>query len=199
MNRQETFGRVAQKARTRHALLAATRDLLAEGRHPTVAEAADRAQISRATAYRYFSAPEPMAQEAVLDVIAKEFEAVQFGNSPAGSDLATRAEAVVAGILCMVLGHEALFRTFLGVSAAGTGAPGWRGGRRLGWIRDALAPISADLPPAQLDLLVTGLALLAGIETIIVLSDVCGLEPAAIEDTARSLARTLVRGVLVEA
>ncbi|WP_341991348.1 TetR/AcrR family transcriptional regulator [Azorhizobium sp. AG788] len=199
MNRQETAGRVAQKARTRQTLLAATRDLLAEGHHPTVAEAADRAQISRATAYRYFSAPEPMAQEAVLDAIAKEFEAVSFGNSPAGSDLATRAEDVVAAILRMVLAHEPLFRTFLSVSSAGTGTPGWRGGRRLGWIRDALAPISVDLPPAQLDLLVTGLALLAGIETVIVLSDVCGLEPGAIEHTARRLARTLVRGVLADA
>lgn len=199
MNRQETSGRVAQKARTRQALLAATRDLLGEGRHPTVAEAADRAQISRATAYRYFSAPEAMAQEAVLDAIAKEFEAVQFGNGAATRDLATRAEDVVAGILRMVLAHEALFRTFLSVSSTGTGTPGWRGGRRLGWIREALAPLAADLSPAQLDLLVTGLALLAGIETIIVLGDVCGLEPGAIEDTARRLARMLVRGVLADA
>ena len=76
MSRQEGFERVAQKQRTRSALLEATREWLAEGKHPTVAEAADRAGISRATAYRYFSAPEPMAQEAVLDAIAREFAAV---------------------------------------------------------------------------------------------------------------------------
>jgi len=35
-------------------LVAGTRDLLAEGITPTVEQAADRARISRTTAYRYF-------------------------------------------------------------------------------------------------------------------------------------------------
>ena len=43
-----------QKARTRTALVAATRPLLAEGVTPTVERAAERAEISRTTAYRYF-------------------------------------------------------------------------------------------------------------------------------------------------
>lgn len=197
MPRQESFERVAQKQRTRLALLAAARELLAEGAHPTVAEAADRAGISRATAYRYFSAPEPMAQEAVLDAIAREFADVSFRDYPEGADIAERAETLVAAVLRMVLANEALFRTFLGVAVGGGNRPpAPRGARRLGWIREALQPVAGAIEPPRFERLVTGLALLTGIETIIVLRDVCGLDDAAIDREARALSRALVRGCL---
>src|SRR6266498_1386790 len=47
-------GRSRQKARTRDALLAAVRKLIARGITPTVEDAAEAAGISRTTAYRYF-------------------------------------------------------------------------------------------------------------------------------------------------
>ena len=50
----ESTGRTRQKARTRAAMVAATRELLAEGVAPTVEQAAERAAVSRTTAYRYF-------------------------------------------------------------------------------------------------------------------------------------------------
>jgi AcrR family transcriptional regulator len=50
----EATGRSQQKARTRLALVAATRRLLADGVTPTVEQAAATASISRTTAYRYF-------------------------------------------------------------------------------------------------------------------------------------------------
>ena len=191
---------MAQKQRTRAALLAAARDLLAEGRSPTVAEAADRAQISRATAYRYFSAPEAMAQEAVLDAIAREFAEVRFAAAPEGASPAERAERIVGAILAMVIAHEALFRTFLSVAVgSGTRPAAPRGGRRLGWIREAMAPVAADLAPAVLDRIVHGLALLTGIETMVVLHDICGLDNEAAAREAGMLARILVRGALAEA
>ena len=130
MSSQASFERVAQKQRTRGALLEAARALLAEGRHPTVAEAADRAQISRATAYRYFSAPEAMAQEAVLDAIAREFAEVRFTPAPDGATLVDRPERIVGTILAMVIANEALFRTFLSVAVGGGTRPAGRRPRR---------------------------------------------------------------------
>ena len=51
----EDSGRTLQKQRTRAALVAAARDLLArDGSAPTVEQAAAAASISRTTAYRYF-------------------------------------------------------------------------------------------------------------------------------------------------
>jgi AcrR family transcriptional regulator len=195
---QESFERVAQKQRTRQALLAATRELLAEGRQPTVAEAADRAQISRATAYRYFSAPDVMAQEAALDTIAREFEQVHFRGMTDAGDLSSRAEVVVTAILEMVIANEALFRTFLGTAGSGGPNPGRRGGRRLTWLREALAPLASVLPTERFERLLTGLALLTGIETIVVFADVCGIEAGDLTATARSIARLLVKGALAE-
>ena len=50
----ELNGRTNQKRRTRDALVAAARSIVAEGRTPTVEEVAETASISRTTAYRYF-------------------------------------------------------------------------------------------------------------------------------------------------
>lgn len=52
---EQEDGRTHQKAHTRAAMVAATRALLAEGVTPTVEQAAERAAISRTTAYRYFA------------------------------------------------------------------------------------------------------------------------------------------------
>jgi AcrR family transcriptional regulator len=51
-------GRVNQKRRTRAAIVAAAVELVEQGQSPTVAEVADAALVSRATAYRYFPTQE---------------------------------------------------------------------------------------------------------------------------------------------
>lgn len=189
MSRQASTERVAQKKRTRQALLASARILLAEGRPPTVPEAADHAGISRATAYRYFSTPEALAHEAVLDAIALQFDALD--ELIPESDPARRAEAVVSAILTMVLRNEALFRTYLAQVSTG-GGPASRGGRRVRWLSEALAPLAGSLDQPALDRLIHGLSLLSGIETVIVLKDICGLDAEAMDRTIRWIARTLV-------
>ena len=50
----ELNGRTNQKRRTREALVAAARSIVADGRTPTVEQAAEIASVSRTTAYRYF-------------------------------------------------------------------------------------------------------------------------------------------------
>ena len=198
MNGQDAKERVAQKQRTRNALLAAARDLLAKGRQPTVPEAADHAGISRATAYRYFSKPEVLAQEAVLDAVAAEFENLSSSLSMSG-DPVERAEGLVSAVLVMVLQNEALFRTFLSLASSGDGTGrSSRGGRRVHWIAAALEPLAGQMPEDAFLRLVHALSLLMGIETIIVLKDVCGLDPKAIDRTARWMARTLAQAAMGE-
>ncbi|MFG1424514.1 TetR family transcriptional regulator [Roseixanthobacter glucoisosaccharinicivorans] len=194
MDRQSSGERVAQKQRTRAALLAAARRLLADGGTPTVGEAADAAAISRATAYRYFSTPEALAQEALLDAIAEEVDGVMLDAGLRALPPARQAEEVVASVLAMVLRHEALFRTYLSLAAAGQGTS--RGGRRVRWISEALSGIAATMAPEAFTRLVNALSLLAGIETLVVLKDICGLDTAQVEATVRWIARTLVAGSL---
>lgn len=66
-----TRGRLNQKLRTRTLLLRAARELVSEGKTPTVAAVADAAMVSRATAYRYFPNPETLLAE-VIDAPAEE-------------------------------------------------------------------------------------------------------------------------------
>ncbi len=193
MSRQDGAERVEQKKRTRNLLLQAAREMMLEGRQPTVPDVADRAGISRATAYRYFSSPAVIAEEATLDAIALRFEDVDFRAALDTPDVAARTENVVSAILTMVIDNEALFRSYLKIASGNDQAS--RGARRTRWLREAIAPLEETVPAAELDRLVDALCLLGGIETIVVLKDVCGLERDAIDATARWMARTLVAGV----
>src|SRR5580765_7558891 len=75
--------RVRQTQRTRRALVAAADEIFAEGRVPTVADVAERADVARATAYRYFP-----TQEALL------LETTFFGDSEPLRSLPELAEAI---------------------------------------------------------------------------------------------------------
>jgi AcrR family transcriptional regulator len=55
-----------QTRRTKRALLAAADEIFAEGRVPTVADVAERADVARATAYRYFPPQEALLLETTL-------------------------------------------------------------------------------------------------------------------------------------
>src|SRR5918997_4653355 len=86
----ERTGRTNQKARTRTALLDAARALLAEGVSPTVEQAADRATISRTTAYRYFA-----NQRALLTAVFPEIASESLLDGDAPADPAPRLDIVL--------------------------------------------------------------------------------------------------------
>src|SRR5215218_4233550 len=107
----EKTGRRNQKARTRAALLEATRALLAEGVSPTVEQAADRAAISRTTAYRYFT-----NQRALLTAVYPEIEARSLLDAEAPADPEARLEVVIERFTRHVLEHEPELRAQLRLS-----------------------------------------------------------------------------------
>src|ERR1700748_3926722 len=61
-----TGERIEQKHRTRQDLLKAAARLMKEGRLPKLADVAEEAMVSRATAYRYFSSDEALITEAAI-------------------------------------------------------------------------------------------------------------------------------------
>ena len=73
--KKNSKGRESQKKRTRKALVAAATALIRDGRQPTVAEVAEAAEISRATASRYFPSQEMLlAEVALFDVGGPYFQ-----------------------------------------------------------------------------------------------------------------------------
>ena len=193
----ELTGRTHQKARTRAAMLAATRELLAEGVTPTVEQAAERAAISRTTAYRYFP-----NQRALLIASYPELEAPSLLGTEAPADPAARLELVTDSIARQVLEHEPELRAMLRLSLESPppdqDALPLRQGRAIGWIEDALAPLRERMPEPELRRLVLAIRATLGIEALVWLTDIGGLSREQAADLMRSSARTLLQSALAE-
>jgi AcrR family transcriptional regulator len=191
-------GRTKQKARTRKALVAAARQMLAEGVTPTVEQAADRAEISRTTAYRYFP-----NQRALLIATYPETELVSQLGPSAPADPLARLESVVEAITQQVLEHEPELRTQLRLSLEP--APQqlqelpFRQGRAIGWIEEALSPVDGRIPPPDLRRLILGIRTSIGIEALVWLTDVAGLSRQEAVEEMRWTALTLGRALLTDA
>lgn len=196
-SQEKSFERTNQKKRTRIELMRAARELVEAGGRPSVAEVADRAGISRATAYRYFSTPDEMIREAVLEGIADTIRVRPPSPDAGPAEVAAEVDRLVVDVFRMVTDNEGLFRALLGTSTLGDSAVR-RGGRRLGWLRAALAPIEPQLPRPAFERLVNALALVTGIEALVVLRDVCEVNETESEAVLRWVAATLLKGALDE-
>ena len=170
----EAGGRSAQKARTRDALVAAARDLVAAGVTPTVEDAAAAASISRTTAYRYFP-----GKRALLLAAHPEIAATSMLPANPPEDPAARLDAVVRNFSAMILDTEAQQRTMLRLSLEATAAERdalpLRQGRAIAWIAEALDGVRGDLSDQQFRQLVLSVRATIGIEAIVWLVDVAGL------------------------
>ncbi|MGI8434632.1 MAG: TetR/AcrR family transcriptional regulator [Nocardioidaceae bacterium] len=170
----EEIGRTQQKQRTRLALVASARDLVARGgRPPTVAEAAEAASISRTTAYRYFP-----TQKSLLLAAHPEIEATSMLPSDVGDDPEERLEAAVRGFLAMVVDTESQQRTMLRLSLesdAATRKLPLRQGRAIGWFTEALVPLAPRLGEDGVRRLAVAVRAVAGIEALVWLVDIAGL------------------------
>jgi AcrR family transcriptional regulator len=170
----ETGGRSAQKARTRDALVAAARHLVAAGVTPTVEDAAGAASISRTTAYRYFP-----TKRALLLAAHPEIAATSMLPADPPQDPAARLDAVVANFSAMILDTEAQQRTMLRLSLeadpAERDALPLRQGRAIAWIAEALDGVRSDLSDQQFRQLVLSVRATIGIEAIVWLVDVAHL------------------------
>jgi len=188
----EATGRTNQKARTHAALLAATRELLAEGVSPTVERAADQAAISRTTAYRYFP-----NRRALLSAVYPGIDARSLLDADAPTDPAERLDQVLERFIGHVLEYEAALRAQLRLSLdphpADPEQLPFRQGRAIGWIEDALAPLRGRMPHAELQCLVLAIRATTGIEALIWLTDVAGLARADAAALMRSSAHALLR------
>lgn len=190
----ELTGRTRQKARTRAALVSAARDLLAEGTTPTVEQAADRAGISRTTAYRYFA-----NQRALLVATYPEIEASSLLGDAPPVDPAERLEIVTERIASQLLEHEPELRAQLRLALDSPGdktALPLRRGRAIMWLEDALAPLRETMSEPEVRRLVLAIRATLGIEPLVWLTDVAGLSREEAVDLMRSSARTLAEAAI---
>ena len=196
--------RANQKARTRAAIIAAAQELQREGIAPTIDQAAERALVSRATAYRYFPTKEALLVE-LSDIIPGAAHVDALLANLTTDDLEQRLLLLLDTFDGIVLAEEEHFRAFTRVSLDtwlrshrnGEEAPVVREGRRMQWLETVLAPLD-DLPPEQQRRLQAALALTLGAEAIITMKDVCRLDNdetlAVLRWTATALLHATLEG-----
>jgi AcrR family transcriptional regulator len=181
----------------------ATRRLLRGGKVPSVAEAAEEARVSRATAYRYFPTQGALVQEAVKAVLVpdSEWEELLAGDG----DLAGRVERLAVKVFELVGENEALLRGALLLSLeqwakiqAGEelGEQSIERGGRLEGIQVALEPFEEELDADELRRLAVAISIFLGVEARIVMRDICHLGEDEAEHVTRWVVRTLARASL---
>src|SRR6202158_2706878 len=188
----EIGGRPTKKARTRDALVAAARDLVAAGVTPTVEDAAAAASISRSTAYRYFP-----NKRALLLAAHPEIAATSMLPANPPEDPAERLDAVVRNFSAMILDTEAQQRTMLRLSleadAAERGALPLRQGRAIAWIGEAVDGLRGQLTDAELRRLVLSARATLGIDALVWLVDIAGLTRHEAVELMRASAPALLQ------
>lgn len=173
--------RTAQKERTRKALINAARRLMETGQDVTVANMADAADISRATAYRYFADAGTIANEVALELELISTEDLLDGIT----DTRARVHAVAQYYLKFSREHEAAFRQYLAqtMSQWASGArTELRGARRVKAFAYALAAVQPNMTAAEFSALVNRLSMLTGIEQMIATIDVLQLDAETADD-----------------
>jgi AcrR family transcriptional regulator len=185
----EATGRRDQKARTREALVAATRRLLADGVNPTVEQAAVEARISRTTAYRYFPSQRSLLLAAHPEISQRSLLPV---DAPA-DDVPARLDLVLRAFARVNVDWEPQLRTSLRLSLEpGAEQPVLRQGRAIGWIEDALEPLRSSHPEVDVRRLAIAIRATTGIESLIWLVDIAGLSRSDAVELMRGSAQALL-------
>ena len=195
-------GRSNQKLRTRRALLDAANQLVSEGHRPTLAGVAQKALVSRATAYRYFPNLDALLLEVLLD--RKVTTPEQILANADGEDTAERAALVHDFFHQLVTENEQQFRLFLKASMEqwldfnkDTDTP-LRSARRIPMLNLALEPHRRELDNETYERLLYALSAMISLEPFIALTDVCQVEPERGKEIMRWAIKLLVNATLSE-
>lgn len=183
-------------------LLAEAVALVRRGRIPSVAEVAVAAQVSRATAYRYFPSRSKLVSAVIAEALAPVRRAIpQEGDAKARlHELLDRTysrfaeyEPHMRAALQLALEHQSL-------EAAGLlEEEPFRRGQRQEILRTTIAPLRPRLGARAFDRLIKALAVVYGIEAMVILKDICGANDRETEAVVRWMMDALVEAALREA
>jgi AcrR family transcriptional regulator len=187
------------RARTRRLMLETAIRLMQSGATPSVSEVAEAAEVSRATAYRYFP-----SQAALVEAVVDEALGPILTWESKSGDVETRVGDLFRSSMPRIRAFEATFRAALKLSleqgalaeTGGEAEPRFTRGHRVDLLADALRPLRGTMPAKDVERLAQGLSMLFGIEALIVLKDIWGLNDRQAYSVAEWAALSLVRSVI---
>lgn len=190
------------RARTYKLLLSTAMSLIKGGQIPSVAQVAAQAEVSRATAYRYF----PSRSKLISAVVDTSLGPVRTSTSKleGGRERVMELfdhtfprfkeyETEMRAALQLALEHRT--RELAGLLEEEP----YRRGHRIRILEEALAPFKAQLPKPVLRRLHRALSIVYGFEPYVVLKDIWGCSNREVEMIARWMAQALIDAALREA
>lgn len=197
-------GRANQKRRTQRALIEAALALCDEGagRTPTFGEVAERAMVSRGTAYRYYASVEALIAEALFER-ALGPGASGPGVAPGADPVAAIGQAAREFNRLLLQDESALrvmLRSFMSVwleNEPSKRPP--RPARRMHYIDPVLDALAPEVPDAARARLRHALSLVMGPEALVALRDAAGASVDEALDASAWAAQALVRQARAEA
>lgn len=201
-------GRANQRARTHRSLIDAALELMSEGRPPSMPEAAERALVSVATAYRYFRTAEELWADAAIFNSRKfiDPDELRAAIEACGDDVEARVAAMAE-----IEQGSLVDQQFLARQTAKASLDKWfaqqgtddaervtRPSERMRWVDLALDPLRDTLEDHQVDSIAEALGLVIGAEAVVSALDVLHLSPEAAKDRMVLTARWIVRAALAE-
>ncbi len=186
-------GRANQRNRTRKDLLRAAAALMKDGGALSLEDIAAKAEVSRATAYRYFPNLDALLLEAAVDMQTPDVATLFDGLDP--NNPAARLERVDSALHDMIAQNEASVRAMLAHSTTAVrdaSDPPRRQNRRTPLIEAALAPARDQFKPAAYKKLVQAIGVVVGSEGYVTCKDVLGLNGADAQKLRRWMIAALV-------
>jgi AcrR family transcriptional regulator len=189
------------RGRTFRRLLAEAVALVRRGRIPSVAEVAQSADVSRATAYRYFPSRSKLVSAVIAEALAPVRRAVPQQGDPKRRlhELVDRTysrfreyEPHMRAALQLALEHQSL-------EAAGLlEEEPFRRGQRIEILATTLSPLKTKLSKKSYQRLLKAMTVVYGIEAMIILKDICGASDRETEAVVRWMMDALVDAALRE-
>ncbi|MFI8417255.1 TetR/AcrR family transcriptional regulator [Serratia sp. NPDC078593] len=162
------------------------------GVFPSITELALHAQVSRATAYRYFP-----TQSALITAVVAESLGPILQWEPRDDDALLRIQQLLAFAYPQMEQHEGALRAALQLSlqqwANATPGEKFVRGNRKRLLKIAVEPLEDKLPPDSLQRVIHSFSLIYGSEVFLVLKDIWGLDIKGIQDVTQWMAKAIIR------
>ncbi|CNH26555.1 TetR/AcrR family transcriptional regulator [Yersinia pekkanenii] len=183
------------RARTRRLLIDTAMSMYEQGAFPSITEVANAAQLSRATAYRYFP-----TQSALVSAMVDESLGPILAWQPTQPDARQRIAELLSFAYPRMLQHEGVLRAALHLSlqqwAEHRNNPNneeklVRGNRKR-LLKLAVEPLEGTLPPEDLQRVIHAFSLIYGSEVFMVLKDIWHLDDAGIQDVTQWMGKAIL-------
>ncbi|CNI52382.1 TetR/AcrR family transcriptional regulator [Yersinia intermedia] len=183
------------KARTRRLLIDTAMSMYEQGTFPSITDVANAAQLSRATAYRYFP-----TQSALVSAMVDESLGPILAWQPTQPDARQRIAELLSFAYPRMLQHEGVLRAALHLSlqqwAADRSNPNSEEklvrGNRKRLLKLAVEPLEGKLSPEALQRVIYSFSLIYGSEVFMVLKDIWHLDDAGIQDVTQWMGKAIL-------